>query len=87
MYFGLPHIPPTILSILGLHSPNSDAHPPKVLLHIYHLSFSWSFSFLPAIKFFIQDILGHTVSPPINPPGFDRSDDVSMAQDGLDFLV
>jgi len=39
------------------------------------------------MKFFIQDIFVHTVSPPTNPPGFDRSDNVSMAQDGLDFLV
>lgn len=87
MYFGLPHIPPTNLSILGLHSPNSDAHPPKVLRHICYPSFSWSFSFFPAMKFFIQGIFGHTGSPPTNPHGFDRSDNVSMAQDGLDFLV
>jgi hypothetical protein len=87
MYFCLPHIPPTILSILGLHSPNSDVHPPKVLLQICHPSFSRSSSFLPAIKFFMQDIFEHTVSPPINPPGFDRSDDVSMTQDGFDFSV
>jgi len=39
------------------------------------------------MKFFIQDIFGHTVSPPTNRPAFDRSDNVSMAQDGLDFLV
>ena len=82
-----PHNPPIILSILDLHSPNSDVHPQKFLLHICYPSFSWSSSFLPAMKFFIQDIFGHTVSPPTNPPGFDRSDNVSMAQDGLDFLV
>jgi len=86
MYFGLPHIPPIILSILGLQAPNPDAHPPKVLLHICYPSFSWS-SFHPATKFFIQDIFGHTVSPPTTPPGFDRSDNVSMAKNGLDFLV
>jgi len=27
------------------------------------------------------------VSPPTNPPGFDRYDNVSTAQDGLNFLV
>jgi hypothetical protein len=87
MYFGLPHIPPTILSILSLHSPASDAYPPKVLLHIFYPSFSWSSLFLSAMKLFNQNIFGHTVSPSTNPPGFDRSDNISMAQEGLDFLV
>jgi hypothetical protein len=84
MYFGFPHIPPIILSILGVQAPNPDAHPPKVLLHICYPTFSWS-SFYRATKFFIQDICGHTVRPPTTPSRFDRSDIVSVAKDGLDF--
>lgn len=53
MDLGLPHNPPPVLSILGLHSPTSDAHP-VVLLHICYPVFSWLVWFFPAIDFFIQ---------------------------------
>jgi hypothetical protein len=68
-------------SLAKLWCSSSKGPPPHPLF-----IFSWS-SFYPAMKFFIQDIFEHTVSPPTTPPGFDRSDNVSMAQDGLDFLV
>jgi len=74
MDLGLPHNPPPVPSILGLHSPTSDAHP-EVLLHICYPAFSWLVWFFPAIDFFIQYLFQHTgiihmfyVAPPADPP-------------------
>jgi hypothetical protein len=93
MDFDLPHSPP-VLSLLGLHSPTSLAHPPEAILHVCKPAFSRSSSFLPAIYFFIQDLFRHMmtnhtfhVTQSAYPRLFVKYDNVSMALDGLDFVL
>lgn len=56
--------------------------------------FSWLSLFLPAVDFFIQNLFRHTLiihivhmTPPADPPSFDKSGNVNMAQDGFDFVT